>query len=108
MKIGYRDVCEAKTKDEMLQRFDTLLQQLAEREGGTPESHRAIQLSNVGYFTGYYSSETAKRVQDWLGTTHPIFGTSHAEGTLTSEAALQSGLELGRASRISNRSGEKP
>jgi hypothetical protein len=91
MSIGYGDVCEAETPEEMRIRFSLLLKELCEREGGTPESHRAIQLSNVGYFSGYYSSATGKRVLDWLGAAHPIFGTSHADGTLKQEQALESG-----------------
>jgi hypothetical protein len=98
MSIEYRDVCEAATKEEMVQRFDALLKELSDREGGTPASHRTIQLANVGFFSGYYDSATAKRVLDWLGATHPIFGTAHADGTLTGEEAFKAGLELGRRS----------
>ena len=71
---GYRDVCEATTKDEMQELFNLLLAELVERKGGSADSHRAMQLSNVGYFAGYYDSATAKRVLEWLGATHPIFG----------------------------------
>lgn len=97
MTVGYRNVCEAKTKRDMLARFETLLKELAEREGGTPEFYRAIQLSNVGYFSGYYDQATAKRVLKWLNAKHPIFGTAHADGTVTADAALNAGRTLAKA-----------
>jgi len=28
---------------------------------------------SIGYMTGYYDNETAKRVKRWLGVRHPIF-----------------------------------
>lgn len=89
--MTYSDVCEAKTKAEMVSRFDDLLKEMVKSHGGTPESHRKMQLSNVGYFSGYYGSGTAARVLKWLGAVHPIFGTSHANGRLTPEAAFNAG-----------------
>ena len=74
---GYRTVCEAKTKAEMLAAFDTVLNEVVAENGGTREGHRQTQLSNVGYFAGYYDAETYKRVHEWLGTEHPIFGRSY-------------------------------
>ena len=32
---------------------------------------------NIGYLAGYYNDETAKRIWDWFGTSHPIFGTTY-------------------------------
>lgn len=100
--MKYPAICEATTKEQMQAYFEQHLKDCAEKFGGTPESHRAVQLSNVGYFSGYYSSETAKRVHDWLGATHPIFGASHADGTLKPEEALARGLALGRAESTKN------
>jgi hypothetical protein len=97
--MNYSDVCEAKTRAEMLSRFDALLKEISKSHGGTPESHRKIQLSNVGYFSGYYDGATAARVVKWLGATHPIFGTSHADGTLTPQAAFNAGKAMGRKAK---------
>lgn len=85
--ISYRDVCEAKTKKEMLARFDKLLKEVVKKYGGTKESNRVMQLSNIGYFSGYYDKKTWDRVHKWLGATHPIFGASYP----TTEQALNSG-----------------
>jgi hypothetical protein len=87
--------------------FNLLLTELAKREGGNADSHRAIQLSNVGYFSGYYDSATAKRVLDWLGATHPIFGEAHARGTLMNEDAFNAGVAIGEKHRAAPE-GSKP
>ena len=72
MKYSY--VCDAKTKKEMLKRFDELLAVVVKENGGTKRSHAKMQLSNVGYFSGYYDNKTRSRVSMWLGAEHPIFG----------------------------------
>ena len=33
-----------------------------------------IENSNLGYYSGYYSDETRRRVQALYNTAHPIFG----------------------------------
>lgn len=35
---------------------------------------REIQLKNIGYWSGYYPRDTAKRVLELFDTRHPIFG----------------------------------
>jgi hypothetical protein len=74
--MGYSDVCEAKTKKEMVRRFEELLGEVVTKFGGTKQSQRAVQLRNVGYFAGYYDSQVASNVKEWLDATHPIFGDS--------------------------------
>ena len=97
--MKYSDICEAKTEAEMQRMFTQHLQDCAKKFGGTPESHRDMQLHNVGYCTGYYDSATARRVHEWLGAFHPIFGTAHADGTLTAADALEAGKKRGRKLR---------
>jgi hypothetical protein len=97
--MKYPDICEAKSKEEMQRMFEQHLKDCAAKFGGTPESHRKIQLSNVGYFTGYYDSQTAKNVYNWLRATHPVFGTAHAYGTQQPEDSFKTGFELGKSLR---------
>ena len=73
---SYRDVCEAKTKKEMQKRFRSLLKEVAEKHGKKPSDHKNIQLSNVGYFAGYYDGKVSGRVNRWLGAYHPVFGST--------------------------------
>ncbi len=77
--ISYKDVLDSKTKEECLERFEALLTQISDKHGGTPDSHREVQLSNIGYFSGYYDKETSLRIRKWLGAKHPIFGDGYPE-----------------------------
>ena len=70
----YTAVCEAKTKAEMKARFSELLEACKKKFGGTKRKYSKMQLSNVGYFAGYYDDKTRERVSKWLGAEHPIFG----------------------------------
>jgi len=31
---------------------------------------------NIGYLSGYYGRDDMRRIQEWFGVSHPIFGTS--------------------------------
>lgn len=31
---------------------------------------------NIGYIAGYCDAETARRIWDWFGCAHPVFGTT--------------------------------
>lgn len=88
-------ICAAKTPEEMRKRFEQHLKDVAKKVGGTAESHRATQLTNVGYFSGYYGMDKAKVICEWLGTVHPVFGLAHTDGTLTPEKAFEMGKALG-------------
>ena len=70
----YDAICSAKTKAEMQKRFSELLDACVKKFGGTRKSHSKMQLSNVGYFAGYYDYKTRNRVSKWIGAEHPIFG----------------------------------
>ena len=55
---------------------------------------RAIQLCNIGYFTGYLNDrDQQRRVLALYRTEHPIFGTYEREVTM--EKALHAGMALG-------------
>lgn len=57
--------------------------------GQTEDEARRIQLSNLGYYTGYYDYETRQRVQALFGAVHPVFGMTQP----TPEEALQAGID---------------
>ena len=54
------------------------------------DSAENIAKSNLGYFAGYYDSETQERVNRIFRTQHPIFG----KDTPTPEEALQAGKNI--------------
>lgn len=49
---------------------------------------------NIGYLSGYYSTEKMQRIQQWFGVQHPIFGTSIP----ASNEAIKAGIK--RVSKI--------
>lgn len=56
-----------------------------------------IALSNLGYYAGYYDTDTRIRVERLFRTAHPIFGSVEANGAPTPEQALAEGLKRGSA-----------
>lgn len=50
-----------------------------------------IAKTNLGYFAGYYSSETRERVERLFNCIHPIFGSIEKNGQPTPEEALEMG-----------------
>jgi starvation-inducible outer membrane lipoprotein len=73
-KITYSKICEAKTPEDMQVLFEALLLEICADHGGSPDKHRKTQMRNVGYFAGYYDPTTMRRVNEWLGAVHPVFG----------------------------------
>ncbi len=55
--------------------------------GTSREEAESIERQNLGYYAGYYSDETRKRVEKLFHAQHPIFGS----GTPTTEEALEAG-----------------
>ena len=47
---------------------------------------------NIGYLSGYYGPEEMRRIQEWFGVSHPIFGRS----VPTPEEALEAGRKAGK------------
>ena len=66
-----------------------------EREAGSREKAEALARANLGYYAGYYDSETRLRVERLFFCAHPIFGPA-ANGTPTPEEAFRLGVEAGR------------
>lgn len=51
--------------------------------------------TNLGYYAGYYSSETRQRVEELFTCSHPIFGSIKNDGQPTPEEAFESGRKSG-------------
>ncbi len=54
--------------------------------------------ANIGYMSGYYGHDDAKRIRDWFGVVHPIFGDTNP----TPDEAYRAGLEWGKNGSIDN------
>lgn len=58
----------------------------------TRDQAEAIDRSNIGYWTGYFDSETAQRVNRLFKTQHPILGGQ----IRTPEEIFNLGMEMGK------------
>lgn len=84
-------IVEIKTEEEArqyLHDYAVFIQKYLDKKPD-PKGRTAIQIAkiNIGYFSGYYDSETNKRVQELFNTAHPIFGRTEP----TPEKALVAG-----------------
>jgi hypothetical protein len=73
------------------------------RENGRQDDRREcrrIVRSNLGYYAGYYGSETRRRVERLFRTEHPIFGSVEKDGVPTGEEAYELGVASGKAGKM--------
>lgn len=56
---------------------------------------REIERANLGYFAGYYDSETRARVEQLFKCAHPNFGAIKDKGVPTPEEAIAAGKKAG-------------
>ena len=68
----------------------------ADEEYKTREGAEALERQNLGYYAGYYDTETRRRVERLYRCSHPVFGSVEQFGKPTAAAAFQSGLERGQ------------
>lgn len=59
------------------------------------EEAERIERINLGYWAGYYDSETRARVERLFRCAHPVFGSIAENGQPTSEALLLIGMMRG-------------
>ena len=81
---------ELKTPEEAKEYLDILVEYSMEKDNKTLEEATALWLNNIGYFAGYYDSETRSRVYEIFDTKHSIFGAEEP----TTKEALVLGLAL--------------
>jgi hypothetical protein len=54
--------------------FERCVEHTMRFNGNTREKAEQIERSNLGYYAGYYDTETQKRVQKLFNCVHPVFG----------------------------------
>ena len=70
----YGPAMEITDEAEAARYFEECVKHNMHCSGKTREEAIAIELSNLGYFSGYYDTETRGRVQRLYGAVHPVFG----------------------------------
>jgi hypothetical protein len=60
------------------------------------KSAEEIVNANLGYYAGYYSDETRKRVERLFVCVHPVFGSIEVNGRPSSKEAFELGQEMAK------------
>jgi hypothetical protein len=64
---------------------------------GVERDHaEAVIKEHLGYASGYYSLEVAKRIYEFWGAEHPFFGTPEERSKYTAEELLEIGMAVGQ------------
>ncbi len=90
----YRPAMQIKDAAEAREYFAELVRWHSKKWGKTESESIATMKSNLGYFAGYYDSETRQRVETLFECSHPIFGSVAENGTPSAETAFAKGVEL--------------
>ena len=88
----YKPAMEIKNVKEARQYFERLVEHCMSF-GKTREEAESIEKQNLGYFAGYYDSDTRLRVEQLFNCAHPIFGKAE-NGIPTPEEAFEMGKNL--------------
>ncbi len=90
-------ITDQEDADQYLDAYVDFLYQRRLREGKQSQMNtlRALAKTNLGYYAGYYDSETRERVERLFKCQHPVFGSIADNGAPTTEQALEAGIDLG-------------
>lgn len=92
------DIEDQSVADGYLDLLYTRIKKIAERDG-TGQSDRElldVVRSNLGYWAGYYSEETRRRVERLFKCSHPIFGAIAEVPPPSPEEAFQLGQDMAK------------
>ena len=87
----YGPAMEATTPEQAQAIFERLVGH-AMSWGKTRAEAEAIERTNLGYYAGYYDSETRARVERLFQCEHPIFGAIAENGAPGVEQAFAAGM----------------
>lgn len=79
--------------------FDECVMHSMDNFGKTRAEAEELERGNLGYYAGYYSSETRERVERLYACSHPVFGKVAERGEPTLEEALEAGRRMAREHR---------
>ncbi len=98
MKSLLERAMEATTQEEADAIFESLVK-AGQLSGQTRKRAEKIQRHNLGYFSGYYSSEVQLRVEKLYKTHHPFLGPVGDGSSRTPDNCLKVGMEMGKKLR---------
>jgi hypothetical protein len=78
--------------------FEACVEHCQRRFDKTRQEAEAIERANLGYYAGYFSNETRRRVERLFRCSHPIFGAIAEKGAPSPTEAFRLGYERGKNS----------
>lgn len=77
---------------------DAYLKELIGYYERSHDHDKALEIAkvNLGYFAGYYDSDTRARVEKLFSCSHPVFGSVAKNGTPSPEEAFEAGARAAR------------
>lgn len=98
-ELSYRTAVEITDKAEAAAYFERMIQEALATTSIPREEAEKMQRANIGYFAGYYGAETQRRVEEFYGAIHPVFGSVAHSKVKTPQDAFDLGLKMGESSR---------
>jgi hypothetical protein len=89
----YRPAMEIIDQDEADKYFEDLVEHTMSFGEVRQEAER-IERINLGYFAGYYDSETRARVEKLFNCAHPVFGSIEKNRPPKPIEAIEAGVKL--------------
>ena len=74
--------------------FEECVRHSMEHFGKTRTEAEELERTNLGYYAGYYGSETRDRVERLYACSHPVFGKLAEHGEPTAEEAFDAGRRM--------------
>ena len=105
MKAGemYRRAMEITDQAEADRWFEFCVQEhLKERPDHSRKQAEEIQSQNIGYFAGYYDTQTRLRVEKLFRAVHPVFGSVAKHGDPSPDVAFKMGQIYGSMGKGKN------
>ena len=78
--------------------FERLVVRLVDHFGESRTNAERVERANLGYYAGYYDSETRARVERLFRCAHPVFGAIAENGPPSQEDAFEMGIQAARSS----------
>ncbi len=89
----YNPAMEITDADEAREYFEACVEHSMRAHGMNRAEAESLERQNLGYFAGYYDTDTRLRVERLFACKHPVFGAA-ADGVPTAGKALEAGRLL--------------
>jgi hypothetical protein len=92
----FKEALACETKEQADQWFTAEVKLYETEHGIAAEEAITTIRANLGYMAGYHDHAAAKKMFDLFGAIHPVFKSWNYHNTLSPEAMLQIGIDLGK------------